>query len=305
VKAPFDLGLRFVLRLILPGAVAAAALFPVATDLRTLASPGVGDATLFVAAGLVAGFTMLLLDMPIYMLLEGRRFWPERLRAWGIRRQAARLTKIRTAADTETDEARQVELDLLAAEYPLDRKTGDPVARYPTRLGNLLASFETYPNVKYGLDGVFHWSRLWVTIDKDLREELDSAQAIVDGAIYACAAFAFAALTFLAYAATRGPRPDLWLIAAAASAILSFACYRGALPRYAQYGQLFAGVFDQHRDKLKTTAVVADLDQHMRTVLPAPRPERETARAAWRFLRWHRYRRPGASANEVVRDWLP
>jgi len=305
VKLPFDFGIRFVLRLVWPGAILGAALFPIGRIVRTLAYPAASDPLLFVVLALVAGFALLLFDMPIYMILEGRRYWPERLRLRGVRREAARLAKIRTVADSAQDSAVQVEYDLRASEFPTDRKSGEPAARYPTRLGNLLASFETYSTVKYGIDGVFFWPRLWVSIDKDLREELDSAQAIVDGAIYSCAAFAVSAVLCAVYAAIGvGESRGLWLAVAVTSGVFSIICYRSALPRYAQYGELVAAVFDQHREKLKFGSLVTDLDAHLSDPRAAPRSERETARVVWRFLRWHRYRRSGAQANEIVRDWL-
>lgn len=295
------------LRLLLPGTILAAALFPAVLPLRDLAYPRLADELLFAILGLLVGFTFLIMDMPIYMLLEGRRFWPEWLRRRGLARETKRLERLMSKANLESDPAKQVELALLTAQFPLERKTGRPVACYPTRLGNLLASFETYPTVKYGLDGVFFWPRLWVAIDKDLREELDSAQAVVDGAVYGCAALAIAAPLCISYAFASSPwlDPDWrWLLCAAGCAALSFACYRGALPRYGQYGALFAAVFDQHRSKLVLGGLLTDLDKHM-NVSPSPqRSGPEEARALWRFLRWHRYRRPGADDNEIVQNWM-
>ncbi len=306
MKIPFDVGLPLILRLLLPATILAAALFPAAVSLRDLAYPGLSDGLLFTILGLLAGLAFLMLDMPVYMLLEGRRYWPGWLRRWGIAREARRLQGLTRRADAETDKTKQVELDLLAAQFPVDRKTGRPAARYPTRLGNLLASFETYPTVKYGLDGVFFWPRLWVAIDKDLRDELDGAQAVVAGAIYGCAALAAAAMicVIYAFALAHGAQPDWrWLAASLGCILLSFACYRAALPRYDQYGALFAAVFDQHRGKLELGGLLADLDAHMKAE-PA-RTKAEEGRAVWRFLRWHRYRRPGADKNEIVQDWLP
>lgn len=308
MKIPFDIGLPLILRLLLPGTILAAALFPAAVPVRDLAYPGLGDGLLFTILGLLAGLTFLILDMPVYMLLEGRRYWPGWLRRWGLAHEAKRLERLMGRADAETDKAKQVELDLLAAQFPIDRKTGKPAARYPTRLGNLLASFETYPTVKYGLDGVFFWPRLWVAIDKDLRDELDGAQAVVAGAIYGCAALAVASFICLIYAFAFASwlDPDWrWLAGSLGCIAFSFACYRAALPRYDQYGALFAAVFDQHRSKLDLGNLLADLDAHMEAAPVPLRSKAEEARAVWRFLRWHRYRKPGGNQNEIVQDWLP
>jgi hypothetical protein len=292
VKLPFDFGIRFILRLIAPGALMAATSLPAVRALAAVIYPGLADALLFVVAGMVFGFALLLLDMPIYMLLEGRRFWPKRALRWGVRRQEDRLKKLRSKADQAAGSA-GVEYDILAFQYPIDRKTGAPYAPYPTRLGNLLTSFETYSTVKYGLDGVFYWPRLWLAIDKDLREELDSAQAVVDGAIYCSFVASLSVPLCLAYWYWL---PDVtwwhWPVGAIACAVLAIICYRLALPRYAQYGDLFMAAFDQYRDTLKL-ADIAALDTHMGYSVQI-RSERDLNRASWRFLRWHAYRPPGA-----------
>lgn len=302
MKLPFDFGIRFILRLAAPGALLAAVLLPATRLLAALIYPGLHEAALLTTSGLILGFAFLLLDMPIYMVLEGRRFWPEPIRQWAVGRQAAALASIMSRANAASG-ARKVEFDIQASQYPLDRASGEPNATYPTRLGNLLASFETYPTVKYGLDGVFFWPRLWVAIDKDLREELDSAQAVVDGALYASFAFAISAPLCLCYWRWL---PSLqwwhWPAGAFCCGILAVVCYRLALPRYAQYGELFKATFDQFGAKLALDdAFLAQLDTYMGET--RSRSDREAHRARWRFLRWHLYRRPGAPSNETVKNW--
>lgn len=305
MKLPFELSLSLLFRLLLPGAVLAALLYPLASPFKLKSGLFSHSETLFVGLGLGAGLALLLLEMPIYMLFLGRRWWPGVLRRHGLRREQGRLEQLLAQAKDKKNEARKIELDLEAAQFPLDPATGEPVARYPTRLGNLMASFETYPNVKYGIDGVFFWPRLMVSVDKDLRAELDNAQALVDGAIYACLAFAIAAPTCLAYHFfLPAERVGTWLVLSAGSLVLSVVCYRAAVLRYGQFGALFAATFDQHRHLLNFGTLVADLDAHMQVKRHPPRTERDTARAVWRFLRWHRYRPPGGS-NVIVTNWIP
>lgn len=302
MKLPFDFGIRFVLRLVAPGALLAAVVLPIVRRLDALLYPGLSDAVLFIATGLACGFALLLLDMPIYMLFEGRRYWPERLRSWGVSRQQSRLDRLQARANAATSD-RRVEFDILAAQYPLKSVTGEPYARYPTRLGNLLESFETYPTVKYGMDGVFFWPRLWVTIDKDLREELDSAQAVVDGALYTSAVFALAGFICLGYW-IAGVFAIWWQapLSTIGCLLLSWLLYLTAIPRYAQYGELFAAVFDQHRGKLNAGTLLNDLDEHARN--PAvTRSDREQWRAIFRFLRWHLYRATPRAPNKTVKRW--
>lgn len=50
----------------------------------------------------------------------------------------------------------------------------------PTAFGNVVRSFEVYPRVMYGLDGVSGWDRLIAVMPKDYREVVDSAKVQVD-----------------------------------------------------------------------------------------------------------------------------
>lgn len=148
---------------------------------------------------------------------------------------------------------------------------------------------------------MFFWPRLWVAIDKDLREELDSVQAVVDSAIYCCFVFILSAAMCLLYWAILPWKAWWhWPASAATCLLLARLCYFLALPRYAQYGELFAATFDQYRDKLKPTNLLTDLDAYAQTGSPV-RTEREANRSGWRFLRWHRYRNPARPTTRLSR----
>ena len=47
---------------------------------------------------------------------------------------------------------------------------------------------------------MFYLPRLWVKLDKDLREELDTQQAVADSAVYSSLALFITGLLWLAYA---------------------------------------------------------------------------------------------------------
>jgi hypothetical protein len=47
---------------------------------------------------------------------------------------------------------------------------------------------------------VFYWYRLWVVIDKNLREELDNAQSVVDSTVYISFSLYLSGVIMFAYA---------------------------------------------------------------------------------------------------------
>lgn len=296
----------------MPGSLLSALCLPLVLHLRNVGRIKLDDVTVFGILALVLGWLILLGDMQIYMLCEGRRYWPEAARVWGLRRETKRLqTLFRKAGDEHlsASERKEKQIDLTDG-FPTTN-AGELEARYPTKLGNLLTSFEEYPRRKYGLDGVFFWPRLWVAIDKDLREELDNAQAIVDGALYLSVSLVIGALVLAVYSGvsawnphaipTLTVSPMTLLFGAVAAAICSRALYLVSLHGQRQYGVLFKALFDQHLEKLAFDDLVEDLAEHFDEPDLMSQTKRRRNMAAWRFLRWHRYRRDGK--NILVTDW--
>src|SRR5262249_58959959 len=124
-------------------------------------------------AVVACGWALVVADMPIYMLFEGRRYWPAWIRDLLLRREARRLKYLRDLLDKpDIDRRRFLEVGVEYGLYPTN-ESGEAYVAHPTRLGNIVEGFESYPTVKYGLDSVFYWFRVWVSLDKDLREEID------------------------------------------------------------------------------------------------------------------------------------
>jgi hypothetical protein len=79
----------------------------------------------------------------------------------------------------------------------------------PTRFGNVIRAFESYPLQVYGADGPPLWLRLSAVIPKDFAAELQDARGLSNcllNLLYLAAAFAFAAF---AAAVARTPWPDV------------------------------------------------------------------------------------------------
>ena len=202
--------------------------------------------------------------------------------------------------------------------YPVD-EGGDPYVAHPTRLGNIIEAFETYPKIKYGLDAVFYWSRIWVALDKDLRDEIDTAQAVVDSSVYISYALYLSGAVMLFYAGIGFahninwlstvllpyvPKPSSLSILGVACFIIGYFVYRISLPVHERFGELFKSIFDQYRSKLQfVDQVMKEIDIVVGTPSLSPTTEREKNQIVWRYLRWHRIREKGGKENLSVREW--
>jgi hypothetical protein len=214
-----------------------------------------------------------------------------------------------SARSKEVANIRYLESAVEISNFPIDRVTSMPRAYWPTRLGNIVASYEQYPRLKYGLDAVFFWPRLWVSIGKDLRDEIDNQQSLADGLLYLTAALALTSAAFLMCAIVSCYEPSFPIGYGATvdtALFVIYACgsvavYRISLYSHIQFGEYFKAVFDQHRSLLKFDDVVdmiasATNDESLRN-----RSYFDQNIAVWRLLRWHKVRLRGRTINQRVR----
>ena len=140
------------------------------------------------------------------MIFEGRRFWPRFLRAFFCRREETRLRRIDEAiSQRHEDYNRYLEASAEKRSFPIDEQ-GSYGATYPSRFGNLIAAFETYPDRRYGMDGVLFWNRIWFKLDKDTREEIDGRQALAQSTLYASFTLFFIGFLCVLYMGIRSIR---------------------------------------------------------------------------------------------------
>jgi hypothetical protein len=168
------------------------------------------------------------------------------------------------------------------------------------------------------LDSVFYWYRIWVSLDKDTREEVDNAQSVVDSALYIVFALLTSGLVMWAYALiwlnwsplppyTQSPLPylpsPLALFVIGAVCLLSaFLLYRLSLPAHAQFGELFKSIFDQYRSKLSFDDVLREIGR-LRGAPYVGVSDKEKYQIIWRFLRWQKIRDETVKRNFKVKDW--
>jgi hypothetical protein len=317
MKFPFDFSISLIFRLIFPGAVIAIAALPFALGLLKWLAIDASLSTVFPISAVVFGWLVVLSDQPIYMLMEGRRYSPPFLRRWFTHLQAWRLKRIiRKYAELRAKgkDISATEVNLKKLDYPIG-EDGEYFAQWPTRLGNLIAAFEGYPNAAYKLDSIFYWYRLWIVLDKDLRVALDETQAIADSAVYVSFSL-FVAFKILVLYALGGwliphlpvrlfnlpylPAPQWTLCMSVIPLVLSYIVYRVALFAQRGYGELYKSLFDQFRDKL---TFVNDVAKSVVVLGGDPREAAEAKfRVTSRWLRWHKIRPPGHS-NITPEAW--
>jgi hypothetical protein len=96
MKLPVSFGNKLFFRVVLPGAILTAALARASQTILQLYGLKIPIVYAFPIETLLFRWFILVLDIPIYMFLEGRRFWPAN--PFGTRPQAgARATPIATS----------------------------------------------------------------------------------------------------------------------------------------------------------------------------------------------------------------
>jgi hypothetical protein len=205
---------------------------------------GLGLLSLMVVAA--SGFVAQQFEFTVLRLLEG--YWPSwcRILSKGLlRRQKHRLGDVdqqlqkfnHKGLASLTLEERQVyvQRDLQLSEFP------EPGRLLPTRLGNILRAAEDRCAVKYGLDAVICWPRLWLLLPDAAKTELSATR----DALNVTALLWMWSLLFLLWAPifrVWWPLPlgvvSVWL------------AYRWMIEAAQVYGALLEAAFDLYRFEL-------------------------------------------------------
>jgi hypothetical protein len=57
------------------------------------------------------------------------------------------------------------------------------------------------------MDSVFYWYRVWISLDKDLKEDIDNRSALADSAVYSSFALFFSSVCWFVYAVVSTYEP--------------------------------------------------------------------------------------------------
>ena len=318
MKLPFEFGVKLFFRILLPGFFLTVGLSPVLFTLwdwvgQTFHPYGIRDEIAFALIVILMGWVILICDMPIYMLFEGRRFWPKPIRSWFLKSEEKRLRSIKDILKTiDENDNRYIEASVELRTFPID-EDGEYVVRYPSRLGNLIMAYETYSNRMYGMSGVFYWNRIWLKLDKDVRDDLDAYQAVADSSIYTSFALFIDGLLCIVYAMTSMfpmfhvlfpkyfPSPVTLLSMSFMCFIFAYGIYVLSLYVQEQFGGLIKSMFDVHRTKIdeNISAILDEIIDITGDPSLRKRPRREKYSIVSYYLNYYRVLCPECN------DYLP
>lgn len=299
MKLPFSFNLSLVFRLLFPGTILAVGVAPLLATVIERAGVIEQSLAAFVVAAIFFGWLMIVLDMPIYMIFEGRRFWPGPVKRFFVGREQARLNRLEAEyrkAKVQDERERMRELSVDLRQFPMDEH-GQFFVYHPTRLGNLIYAFEDYTHRMYGMYATFYWTRIWQTLEKHQQEDIDGKQALTDSVLYSVTALYLSGLLGLFYAIIQainlnwiGYLPDaLTLVVLSVGAILAgYIIYRLSLRLFAQFGEIFKAVFDVYHHNVEINDVVAEVANITGDASLIDAPEKRRYQVAWRYL--HNYR---------------
>jgi hypothetical protein len=168
----------------------------------------------------------------------------------------------------------------------------DPLLLRPTRLGNALVAAEEYPWLRYNMDSVFWWPRLFTVMPEE-------QQNLVDASVTPM--ITLLNLSTIVFLVTLGG--TVWLfsrpgwgwpwwgfICLAPMVVLSYIVYRVATIQASNYTMVVRTMFDLYR---------FDLLKQMH--IPLPPPDKE--RSVWgELMEWLHYSDPRALPERFTHD---
>lgn len=274
---PTDFGFPTFLRVFLPGITGSMLLL---YSVMPLLDKGWNfwslEAAFFILfGGFILGVILTSFDFYIYQFYEGFRFWPGWLANWSYKRiennfkssidlywQLKDIQK-KGSLTVSQENRRSSNLYKLRAN-PYMPESDYPLKRYPyrpTRLGNVIAEYESYPERQYGMHMRMFWHQLWFLSPEDVRNFLDLKSAIADFLLYMSFIFIiFAPIvgvvgvyqTYVKFSTQIMPHQNLvligvFIILTLISLFISYLFYSFAINALAIYGRNVKAFFDVYR----------------------------------------------------------
>ena len=121
----------------------------------------------------------------------------------------------------------------------------------PTRFGNVVRAFETYPRVMYGLDGVPGWMRLLSVVSKESIELVTDAKANVD--LFVNMAALSMLLVMLVTINLIISHDKHYLLYLFICILTCYSCFKLAIGAAMRWGAVVMAIFDTHLHKLSAS----------------------------------------------------
>lgn len=157
--------------------------------------------------------------------------------------------------------------NIISRRFQLDRRFGMRDNIQPTTLGNVVESYNTYPFVRYGMEGEIFWPHLQRHIPEPLMKKIDEQKILFDF----CLTMATLGVGYGLLALIFGPllwgNVRFWTILGLFAVGFSYAVYyRLAVSIAAQYGDLIRASFDLFRHDLLGAFSVASIPSNISLV---------------------------------------
>jgi uncharacterized repeat protein (TIGR01451 family) len=213
---------------------------------------------------LVLSVLLYNMNTSIVRLYEGypwKDAWIGRAFVWYRKRHYERVARARRRIERLRREARIAGVrldvpDVVAAQPKLARimNAAYPVRQdlvLPTRLGNTIRAFETYPIRQYAIDAVNLWPRLQAVVDSNLAQSLDSVKTSFDFMIHCSFLSAILAVVTAAsglyWKTSSNAALAPWLLWVIGFGAASYAFYLASIRRALEWGSQVITAFDLYR----------------------------------------------------------
>ncbi len=221
------------------------------------------------ALAAVFAFLLYVLNVPIIRMYEGYPWQDGLIGTWMTQRRRKELKdaiakraqihplRLRFKEEASTDAEKEKvailearERGMIDLQWNLDPKESSVL---PTRLGNVIRSFENYAERQYGFSAIALWPRFVAKIEPTYAGAIDDAKSSFDFmlnvSLLSSALFFIVLLLGLIY-----PVPRLsmvlfgkWVLELGISLLSAWLAYVAAIGRAAEWGALVRGAFDLYR----------------------------------------------------------
>jgi hypothetical protein len=206
------------------------------------------------------------LNISIIRLYEGypwQNSWVGRLLAWRNKKRFSEATSLRIAirylrrelGKRDVNDPLRISLasrQTALAEFVNSELPEQEEYVLPTRLGNIIRSFERYSYVAYGMDAIVFWPRLIARIDPAFASSVDSAKMSMDFMLNSSLLSALSCLTVIVVGLSTQTSTAPWIWRAVLFLALAVIFYYASIGRAAAWGMEVKAAFDLYRfDLLK------------------------------------------------------